>query len=191
MLATAALGFLNHLLEGEDWARRRLQRFAGQAVRLSCGPLEIHAEITEEGLLLAVPGEAVPAVTLTLPGDTPWRLLSEGRAVFAAASVSGSAELAESLAFVLRNLRWDVEDDLAQVLGDIPARRLVQGGRALVEWQARAVKNLAQNITEYVVEENPLVVDRRECDAFAKASELLARDVEQLEKRLAALEASR
>ena len=34
MLLGAALGIVNHLLAGEDWARERLKPFAGQTARL-------------------------------------------------------------------------------------------------------------------------------------------------------------
>ena len=43
---------LNHLLAGEDWARARLQPFAGQTVRLEAPPLaralNRHAEVDRE-----------------------------------------------------------------------------------------------------------------------------------------------
>jgi hypothetical protein len=58
----------------------------------------------------------------------PAKLLLDRDALFASVKLSGSADLAECLAFVFRNLGWDIEEDLASVLGDIPARRLALTG---------------------------------------------------------------
>lgn len=188
MFLAPALGFLNHLLAGEEWARARLKPFAGQGLRFSCGPLVARLAITEQGIFREADEDLEATVSLTLPPDAPWRALQGRSAILASATVSGSAELAEALAFVLRNVRWDIEDDLARIVGDIAARRLVQGGRSLVAWQGRATKNMALNFAEYFTEENPLLVGKDESDEFALATDSLAQAVELLEKRLDALE---
>ena len=37
------------------------------------------------------------------------------------------------MAWLADNLRWDVEEDLARVLGDVPAHALVDAGRRLLQ----------------------------------------------------------
>lgn len=109
--------------------------------------------------------------------------------IFSAARIEGAADLAETLAFVLRNLRWDVEDDLARCVGDIAARRLVQGGRAVCAGASRTAWNLAQNLTEYFSAEKPLIVHRADMAALSRSIESLAADAARLERRLARLDA--
>ena len=184
MITAAALGFANHLLSGEDWARVRLKPFAGQVAKVVCPPFELRFEIAADGQLHSAASGVDADLVLTLPPDALGRAPAERDAVLAAAHIQGSAEFAEGLAFVLRNLRWDVEDDLSHLVGDIAARRLVQGGRALFAWQIQAAKNLAHNLAEYFVEENPLLAGQAEFAALTGQLDMLARQTAALERRL-------
>jgi ubiquinone biosynthesis protein UbiJ len=192
MLIGAALGFINHLLASEQWARDRLKAFAGKTARLELGALGLPLEITPDGLFAAGAKDAVtsvtPSVIITLPADAPLRVVTDRASVFAAAQISGSAELAESLGFVFRNLRWDVESDLAQLFGDIAARRLVAGGTQLLAWQQQQAMNLARNVAEYCTEENPTIARRRDVWAFCAEVGGLQETLTKLESRIAALE---
>lgn len=187
MLTPAALGFINHLLDDENWARARLKPFAGQTARLACGQFETTVEITAEGNFRPGAAQAEATVHLTLPPDAPWRALIDRTSLLADVHVSGSAELAECLGFVFRNLNWDVENDLAQLVGDIAARRLIQGGQTLVGLPLRLAGNLAQNFAEYLTEENPLIARKVDVTSFASDITDLAQASDRLEKRLQAL----
>ena len=154
---------LNHLLAGEDWARARLQPFAGQTVRLEAPPLALELTITADGGFAAA-------------------------ALMALAHIRGPADLADSLGFVLRNLHWDVESDLAAFVGDIAAHRLTRLGRRCVDWQRELARNLAENAAEYLVEERPTLVGRRDADRFSHDVGAAAARLAQLERRIDALE---
>jgi ubiquinone biosynthesis protein UbiJ len=172
---------LNHLLRQSAWARDRLASFAGKRVNLMIGPLQIPFVINDSGLLTVVANEAErPAdVEIQLPADTPLRLLSGGTGeAMKAARITGAADLADALGFVLRNLRWDAEEDLSRVVGDIAAHRLAGGIRAFAEWQQDAARRLAENLTEYAVHEKPTVLGAA---AFKVFSEDLARFSEKLD----------
>lgn len=86
--------------------------------------------------------------------------------------VEGNAEFATELSFVFRNLRWDVEEDLSRLVGDITAHRLVRGAERFATWQRQAVMNFAANLAEYLTIENPLLVSRQE---FAMHRDAIAR----------------
>lgn len=186
MVARAALSALNHVLGGEAWARERLRLFAGQHLRLQGGPLAIELTVDSQGFLQRREPQAgeTPAVTIELPADAPFRLLRGRDAVFGAARLTGSADFAETLAFVFRNLRWDIEEDLSRVVGDIVAHRLVHSGRSLLAWQRRSAANLAANVSEYLEEEAELLVSRQEGRDFAVTVAALAKEAEALEMRL-------
>lgn len=182
------LGFLNHLLVDEDWARDRLKAFAGQTARLELGALSLALEITADGLLTAARKDVAATVTIALPADAPLRALADRSSLFATAQISGSAELAETLRFLSRNLGWDVESDLAGLVGDIAARRLVEGGRRLAKWQVQQARNLGLNVAEYFTEENPLLARRQDIAAFCVEVAGLDEPLRLLEKRIASLE---
>lgn len=180
----AALTAINHLLAGEGWASERLRPFAGRRLCLQGGPMRLELEVDEQGLFRSPDGAGTADVCIELPADAPWRLLSERDSVFQQARISGTADFAETLGFVFRNLGWDVEADLAEYLGDIPARRLVMGGRRFLAWQGQVARNLAGNVAEYVSEEADLVVPQRDVDRFRDGVAALDRDLAALERRL-------
>lgn len=188
MLVDATLGFLNHLLAGEDWARDRLQPFAGQTARFELGALSQALEITATGFFAAGDKNAPASVTINLPADAPLRALTDRPSLLSAAHISGSAELAETLGFIFRNLRWDAESDLSLLVGDIAARRLVSGGKQLVKWQQNQARNLALNLAEYFTEESPAIARKKDIAAFCVDVDGVQAELSRLEKRVALLE---
>jgi len=184
MLTGTALNFVNHLLGGEAWARTRLQPFAGQTARLSLGALVIPVTITSNGLFERGEQSASAAVTIALPADAPVRALADRSSLLAAAHIAGSAKLAEALGFVFRNLRWDAEDDLARLIGDVAARRVLLGGRQFVQWHRQRAKNLARNVAEYLTEESPAIARRADIEHFCRAVDSVRDDCAHVENRM-------
>lgn len=186
-LIDAFLPLLNHLLEREDWARQRLVPYAGQAARIEGGPFAVTLLVTEAGTFRPCLDEEAVAVTISLPPDAPFRVLSDPSAIFSAARLSGAANFAETLAFVFRNLRWDYEADLAGIFGDIPARRLARALGEGLAWQRSAARRLGMNAAEFAIEEAELVTSRRDLMAFAGAVDQVRDDLARLEKRISRL----
>lgn len=195
MLTRGALAFFNHLLEGEGWARTRLKAFSGQHLRLELGPLRAQFSVAGDGLLQVcdLHGEArddahgEAAVTVRLPDDLPLRLLSGPAAIAQATRISGSADFAETLGFVARNLRWDAEADLARVVGDLAAHRISRQARASAQGQVDSARRLVSNFIEYATEEAGFLVRREALSTFSAELRLLGDDMARLEKRLANL----
>lgn len=175
---------LTHLLARENWARERLRPFAGAVVRIDGGPLTVLLRIDEHGQLTEAEAGAPAAVTLSLPVDAPVRLLFDRQSLFAGIRLAGSADIAEALAFVFRNLRWDIEADLARLVGDIAARRLSLLGASLGRQLSEGGQRLAANVAEYASEESGVLVSAREAAAFACEVDRLRDDLARLEKRL-------
>jgi len=191
MLLPITLKAINHLMAGEDWASRRLQAFAGQTLRIELGRLALPLAIGVDGLFVEQkPADAPAAVTITLPPDTPARLILDRSSVLGSARISGSAELAECLSFVFKNLRWDAEHDLARVVGDIAARRVVDGGRRFASWQATQMTSLTGNLLEFLTNEQPTLVRRDDVSTFSASVASSTEAVEALEARVARLERS-
>ena len=178
---------LNHLLRAESWATERLRAFAGTHALIQAGPLAIKLVIDEHGLLAPATGNSAPDVTITLPADTPIRFLLDRSSLFSSVRLSGSADVAEGLAFVFRHLRWDVEGDLASIIGDIPARRISVAGAAMVHQVIEGGRRLTENVVEYATEDSATLVPRREMDAFGNSVNALSDDLARLEKRIGRL----
>ena len=187
LFGNIALRGLNHLLQRESWARQRLHSHAGAQFLIAGGVFNLRLGVDEQGYFCTVANPRQPDVTLSLPSDAAARFLLDRASLFAGVKIEGTADVAESLAFVFRNLQWDVEADLAPVIGDIAARRLTRFGRALAQGLQNSVQRTAENLAEYVIEESALLASDKELSSFSKEVSALEADVGRLEGRLSRL----
>jgi ubiquinone biosynthesis protein UbiJ len=190
MLDLALLQACNHLLAAAPWAREKLAPFAGRRARLGLGPLRLDFRIAADGTFESL-GTGEPAVEIVLPATAPLALLQGRAAMMRGAHITGAADFAEALGFVLRNLEWDVEEDLSRIVGDIAAHRIMQTASRCAAAQAEAGRRLADNVAEYLRYEQPIGIGKTELAEFAQACNDLERRTETLAQRLAALERRR
>jgi ubiquinone biosynthesis accessory factor UbiJ len=191
MIERSALAALNHLLEQQPWAAERLRPFAGQAVEFRCPPFpDLRLRITDNGLLDRARAETESALVVKLtPGALPF-LLARGEAARKRVEIEGSADLAGAVDYLFGHLRWDFEEDLSRVFGDIVAHRLASGGKALAAWQRDAALRLAESLAEYWTEEQPLLARPADVETFCRNVDALRDDVARLEKRVERLSSS-
>jgi ubiquinone biosynthesis protein UbiJ len=183
-LSLPSIAVLNHLLAQAEWARNRLRPFAGRRASLVAQPLVMKFSIGDDGDVLAMDTPGEPDVSIELPALTPWRLLGGRQAMFAGAHVSGAADFAEALGFVLRNLRWDVEEDLSRVVGDVTAHRIAGMLDSFIAWNRQAASNAADNLFEYLAEEQPALLKGNDAKELSAELAALGRDLSQLELRI-------
>ena len=190
MLDLAILQALNHLLAAAPWARAKLAPFAGRRAHLVLGPLPLAFRIAPDGSFESL-GTGEPAVEIVLPATAPLALFEGREAMMRSAHITGAADFAEALGFVLRNLDWDAEEDLSRLVGDIVAHRIVRSAGDFAAAQAEAARRLAENVGEYLRYEQPAGIDKAAMAAFAGEVGSLKQETEALERRLAALELRR
>jgi ubiquinone biosynthesis protein UbiJ len=100
------------------------------------------------------------------------------------ARISGSADFAQSLGYVLQHLRWDIEEDLSRFFGDIVANRMKASAHVFAVKQKNLLNNLAENLSEYLVEERSVLVHRIASADFTMAVNRLPDNISHLEERL-------
>ncbi|WLW62294.1 SCP2 sterol-binding domain-containing protein [Achromobacter aegrifaciens] len=197
-----AVSALNALLRREDWARARLVRHSGKTVRFALGGFSLGLTIDSEGLAAQADAAVVPDVTLTVaPEKLPLPRLGADRERpdFAEAThISGDAALAQVVSDLSKQLRWDPEDALARVVGDIAALRLVGGARAAAGGARTASLRLAENVSEYLSEESGMLASRPALEQWRldlaelnARADALARSATALQTRLASASAKR
>jgi ubiquinone biosynthesis protein UbiJ len=180
---------LNHLLESEPWARERLVPFAGEALELHAPPLPaLRFAIGVDGRLAPAAAEAVVSLTITAGNGALVAALQGEEQLLRAVEVSGNARLAGEVMFLFRHLRWDAEEDMAKVFGDVAAHRLAGFARGFAAWHADAARRIAGSLAEYATEEQPLLVKRGELDEVAASHARLRDGLERLEKRIERLQ---
>ena len=70
-------------------------------------------------------------------------------------------------------------------------RRLVAGGKQLLEWHQQQARNLALNLAEYLTEENPTIASRTDVAEFCTEVSRLQTELDPLEARVTMLEKAR
>ncbi|MCM0043319.1 MAG: sterol-binding protein [Burkholderiaceae bacterium] len=177
---------LNHLLSRQSLLRDQLVAHAGKSARIDAGIMQLDISVAADGLLQA--GEAEPDVTITIqPADLP-NILADMKSAFSYVHISGDAEFARAISELANGLQWEAEEDLAPIVGDIAAVRIVRTARAAAGTVKAGAHKLAENLAEYLLEENPTLLYRRAGDDFAAGVAVLRDDVERLSKRIALLE---
>jgi ubiquinone biosynthesis protein UbiJ len=190
LVSLPAAVILDKLLEGEPWARARLAPFAGETIEFtaaSAPPLRL--AIRDGGRI--APGDAAPTLSFrlregalaTLASAAPNAAGGEDR-LMRAFDVEGNARLASEILLLARHLRWDAEEDLSRVFGDVLAHRMAGAARTIASWHLEAARRLAGNLVEYAIEERRLLVPQGEFEAFAAGVAQLRDRIARLAKRL-------
>jgi ubiquinone biosynthesis protein UbiJ len=175
---------LNHVLRSAPLALERLRKHAGRTVAFQVGPVPLAFTIQTTGeVVAALPGAARDLTVRVSPFLLP-RLAAREEAAHREVEMQGDAELAQEISFLARHLTWDVEEDLARVVGDIAAHRLVAGAKALGGFGREAALRTAQGAAEYWTEESPLIASRVKVEGFIREVAELRDAVERLGKRL-------
>lgn len=188
-LAQTGLSALNHVLRQQAWARDRLKAFAGRTVRaqidLPLGSTQADARIAVDGTLEVTATES-PAVTLFLrPSlDTVVASLREGpQALASEVKIEGDALLAAAVGEIARQLRWDIEEDLSRVVGDVLAHRVAATARDVAVQSASLRDRMQSGLRQALIDDTRQLVDRLQ-------SQALARELADLDARLARLESA-
>ncbi len=175
---------INHVLRSNTWALQRLLPFAGRVVRIDHPPFSSSLVVTASGEVAAADPGAEANVTVRLTPALTLRLMARDASAWQDIKVEGDAEFAAAINHVARNVRWDVEEDLSRVFGDIAAHRMVEAGRKLDQWARQGADNLARSVSEYWTEEQPLIASRADVEQFNREVDTLRDDVARLEKRV-------
>ncbi len=160
----------------------RLRPFAGKVIRAESFPLPLLLGIGENGEVIAPAPGAIPDVTLRLTPGVMLRLAARDATAWHDITVEGDPHLAAALHHIARHVRWDIEEDLSRVFGDIAAHRMVETGRKLDTWGRQGADNLARSFAEYWTEEQPLIASRADVEQFNRDVDALRDDVARLEK---------
>jgi ubiquinone biosynthesis protein UbiJ len=190
-VVSVAPAAINHLLAKEPWAREKLSRHAGKTAIFDTGALALRLRVTADGLVELAAEEAEASVTIRIKlADLP-AILNNREHAFSYVKLEGDADFANTISQVAENVRWEAEEDLARLVGDIAAVRIVSGAKSAFNTIRTTQRKLAENAAEYFLEENPMLMRPQAVADFAADVARLRDDVERLSKRLEKLEGGR
>lgn len=159
---------LNHVVASEPIAMSRLTAHVGRTIDIrwtsafvppfaawlapgstsaDWAPQPLRLTVTPAGLFelaAANPESDAPAaLTLTVHLTAPWTMARRAlQGERPEVSIDGDSALAETASWLMKNLRWDIEDDLARWFGNTPSQVLRSVGeslrQAMLRWRPQA-----------------------------------------------------
>ena len=150
---------VNHVLSAEPVAGQRLRPHAGKCIRLqlrdtpallSWLPSGLTVVVTAAGLLDWQPDAPEHAdLVATVDASKPMQALADAVAGRRPrVEVAGDAAFAADVSWLIEHLRWDVQDDLARLLGDGPAAQLMRAGMGVATGLGEGLRTVAQSAAD-------------------------------------------
>ena len=128
--------FLNHVLMQEREAMERLRGQQGRIAHVQWRQFALALQITPAGLLDLATADAAADLRVQVTEESPLQLAKSALGGDKPTiRIEGDVQLAAEINWLADNLRWDVEEDLARVIGDAPAHTRVASACAR-RWKA-------------------------------------------------------
>jgi len=123
---------LNHVLMQEKEATSRLARQKGRVVLMKWRFFAIKLVATPAGLLDLADVAATPDLNLIVTEDSPFALAQAAlQGTKPAVRIEGDVQLAAEVNWLVDHVRWDMEDDLSRIIGDVPAHAVGEVARRM------------------------------------------------------------
>lgn len=188
---------LSRLLSLDPASEDRLMALDGRwiAVHVSAPELSLHLRIEQARLQLS-------AGAIDDPERTPDAVISGSASALLALArdpesggrdvrFSGDLGVIRDLRSLLADTDVDWEAPLARMLGELPAHRIGEGGRALLRWVDQSRRHCEAALGDYLTEEQRLLPPQLEVADFLADVDRLRADADRLEARLRLLERRR
>ena len=125
---------LNHVLMQEKEATARICRQKGKVVHIKWRFFALKLVATPAGLLDLAEPQATPDLNLLVTQDSPFAI---AQAVLQgdkpAVRIEGDVQLAAEVNWLVDHVRWDIEEDLSRIIGDVPAHAISDAARRMAE----------------------------------------------------------
>ena len=123
---------LNHILAQEREATARLARQKGQVIHVQWRFLSMKLVATPAGLLDLADPTAPAALSLLVTETSPIAIAQALlRGDKPGVRIEGDVQLAAEINWLADHIRWDIEEDLSRIIGDVPAHMLGRAARGM------------------------------------------------------------
>ncbi len=184
MLKPLITRFLQHITNQNNWSRPYLAPFAGKVVQFDFSLLRANLVILEDGSL-SLAGETTTAdAVIHLPPSLAMRLMAQDESAKMQIKIDGDTHLATELSKILQQMRWDIEEDLSHLMGDIAANKLVAGSQKVAQETKKQTVNFAEMLGEYWQEEKLVIAKKWQVEKFVQEVDSLKSDMARFEKKL-------
>ena len=190
MLKPIAARILQHIINQNNWSREHLIPFAGKVLQFDFVLIKPSLIILEDGSL-SFAGETIGAdAVIHLPPSLTLRLLANDDAAKMQIKIDGDTHLATQVSKVLQKLRWDIEDDMSQLVGDIAASKISKSSHKVLQTVKKQSIDITEMVSEYWQEEIKILAKKHQVERFITDVDVLRSDTARFEKRLQKLSLS-
>lgn len=175
---------LQHLMQQNSWTAPLLQPYAHQTIALDFKVARVPLTILANGELAVAADSAQADATIHLPPSLAMRMLRKDPLGASLIKIDGDTSLGIEFGKILSAIRWDVEDDLSKVVGDVAAYQVVQFGQETLKQVQSNARNLGEMLAEYWQEEQPLIAKKTHIEQFNQAVDQLREDTDRLQHRI-------
>lgn len=124
----------NHILQQEPEATARLTRQKGRVLLFHWRQFHFKLRVTPAGLLDLAADDTPSDLILSVTEESPAALVQSALSgTKPAVRIEGDVQLAAEVSWLVDHVRWDIEEDLARILGDAPAHALGSAARRVLE----------------------------------------------------------
>lgn len=188
MFKAIASQFLQHLTNQNNWSRKHLMPHAGKIVQFNIALIKIKLVILEDGSLCLASNNSTADSVIHIPPTLALRLAAKDEAAKMLIKIDGDSHLATELGKVMQYMRWDVEEDLSQAIGDIPANKMVSASKNALTLAKKQSINMVEMLAEFWQEEKPILAKKWQVEKFNADVDTIKSDVTRLDKKLKKLQ---
>lgn len=129
-----------------------------------------------------------PNVILTLSRENLGRLMSQHsfnpEEIASFLHIEGDAGLAQLVSLLAKDLRWDIQHELSQLFGAVPAAMIRKIVKHSLETGRSVAQNFAENMSEYLSQEQDILISKVHLDIMRVQLEDLQRRVQALQDKV-------
>jgi len=172
---------LNHLLLQNDWMQSKLIDHKNKILAIEISGLKNIFIVEENGQLRSLnESKKIDCIIKLTINDFINQVVNNKNGKI---SIEGDMELANQVTQVLKNIKWDIEEDLSKYIGDIPAVHTTKFLKKVFNSSQRNMFNLTSSLIEYWQEESPILAKKRNVEIFNSKVDKIVEDVERIDVR--------
>lgn len=172
----------NHLLSQNDWMQSDLINHKNKIVIIEISGFKTIFKVKGDGQVEMINDSKDYDCKIKLTvNDLIGQLVNNKNGKI---SIEGDIELANKISQVLRKIEWDLEEDLAKYIGDIPAIQTTKALKKIKNTTKENIKTLTSSLIEYWQEENKILAKARDVEMFNKKIDTIVEDTERVEARI-------
>jgi ubiquinone biosynthesis accessory factor UbiJ len=172
----------NHLLLQNDWMQSELVDHKNKIIVIEISGFKITFKVKDDGQLEMIDEDKRYDCEISLTvNDFVGQLINDKNGKI---SIKGDIELANKISQILKKIEWDIEEDLAKYIGDVPAIQTTKILKKIKNTGKKNLQDLTGSLVEFWQEENQILAKKRDVEKLNNNIDIIGEDTERLEARI-------